>query len=842
MGTVASNITQTVSFYNTTGVIEKGHNLYYVPRPAVFGSAYLTNLLTVVHRVTDYEGISISQWSPEDRMLSIKGRIEDFRTSGTYKGLNYAIVTQVITYPNSSTDTFYYAYFVVGARQNGIGAVLVDLEPDHFTNVFFLQKVGTITTTDVFNKYIKNAYVERQHYDRTTTTSGKTNHIYKNFWRQSDELGNIKITFNLYKWELGTGYSSPSVFVKGLSINGVEQTNYGTPTENITDEGLYYKITIEFYSGTLGSLPCEVVLDITTSYTYKRYVNDAIFSNYEESFRFRRQQKDKKTRLLYPLTDTEINTVKNVTAWSSLSDALKEKILKQSIAVEHYVFKDNKLLIPYGTSSSYIYNLNQIKYPNTNVSRQLPDVFALRCVVPEQFKNYEKNIKEVLKNVFFKEINAGTVYYKSNMPIIELMETPKYPEYIASCFITKDDDILNQITFENRTVGVTTKLCTIVNEVRIAMTSDLEGIGLAVLPQGELFDNARNGDYYYNIGLYQSEYHIQIHNKSDGSIVRNTYLYNFFVSSGKSQQVVLNLSDDATVSKTTYFEPILTFSPYSFYSISYLGNIEVPLNKNSYYQEPVINADYIISVTDSMKVTFIPTYKINGNYYKYYTESLSLTLNNEIVFSSEILDQYLIQNKAQMKNQYAINDTNLAKNIGTSALGGLTTGFGVGMMSGNPIAGVVSGLIGAGVGAIGSAITWSVNNKEIEMNQKSKLADVGNMPNTLKQTGTDIATDTAIGEMGLYLNHYTIDSVSYNNIAKYLERYGYLVNIYSTLNCYNRKGWNYIKLVDFEIHKSMSDAQEESIRQIFKNGVTLLHEPTYLHSDTLHNYEVSLDS
>ena len=128
------------------------------------------------------------------------------------------------------------------------------------------------------------------------------------------------------------------------------------------------------------------------------------------------------------------------------------------------------------------------------------------------------------------------------------------------------------------------------------------------------------------------------------------------------------------------------------------------------------------------------------------------------------------------------------------------------------------------------------------MNQKSKLADVGQQPNNVKQVGTDIITDLSISEIGVYLNHYTIDEISYNNIAKYLERYGYLVNIYSELHCYDRKGWNYVKLIDFEVDKQMSDAQEESIRQIFKNGVTLLHEPSYLHSNTLHNYEVVLDS
>lgn len=849
MGTVASNITQTVSFYNTTGVIEREHNLYYVPRPAVFGSAYLTNLLTVVNRVTDYEGLSISQWSPEDRMLSIKGRIEDFRTGGSYKGLNYAIVTQVVTYSDSTTDTFYYAYFVVGARQNGIGAVTLDLEPDHFTNVFCLQKIGAITTTDVFNKYIKNAYVERQHYDRTTYTQVVRKSVYrKRYWVDSDDIGTVTIKINLPKYLLGSSYSSYFVDIRSVKTPNGEELNYSTPAETETDKGSYYEIS-EVFGISRYNQTVDVDIEVSAIYLARRFVNDNIFANYEETFRYRRQYRDKKERVIYPLTSAEKETVASNPAWSSLSDALKEKILKQSIVVYHCTLKNNKLILPYRESGGNVHRGNYLTYPNSTVCKQMPDVFNIGCVVPEEYKQYENDIKKVFKYYAIKDTLTGRVKPTYNA-MYQLTEQDKYPDYIASCFISRDDEVLNHITFETVTYPAIGNIyMPVINDVRTDVGSAdssspiggkmVDGLYMAVLPASGYVEPAVSGDLSYGVSDSGSLY-FDVTVYGTGGSTPNCIIY--LMTSSNKQKLTLNISDDGTLSKTAYFEPILTFAPYSFYSLSYLGNIEVPLNKNSYYQEPVIDLDYIISITESMKITVIPTYKVEGKYYKYYTESLSLTLNNEIVFASEVLDQYLIQNKAQMKNQYAINDTNLAKNIGTSALGGLTTGFGVGMMSGNPIAGVVSGIIGAGVGAIGSVITWSVNNKEIEMNQKSKIADVGNAPNNLKQTGTDIATDTAIGEMGLYLNHYTIDTVSYNNIAKYLERYGYLVNIYATLNCYNRKGWNYIKLIDFEVDKQMSDAQEESIRQIFKNGVTLLHEPSYLHSDTLHNYEVTLDS
>ena len=82
MGTVAGNITQTVSFYNTTGVIEKEHNLYYCPKSSNntnIALEWLRLFETVATKRSDYTNIVISQWSPEDRTLTIEGRIEHFR-------------------------------------------------------------------------------------------------------------------------------------------------------------------------------------------------------------------------------------------------------------------------------------------------------------------------------------------------------------------------------------------------------------------------------------------------------------------------------------------------------------------------------------------------------------------------------------------------------------------------------------------------------------------------------------------------------------------------------------------------------------------------------------------
>ena len=92
-GTIPSNRTQTVTFYNTTGVIEKEKNVYYVPRFSKTGAtvgqevrtAYLNAFNVVCPPSSAYTDINISQWSPQDRTLVVRGNVDDFRLNMSLK-------------------------------------------------------------------------------------------------------------------------------------------------------------------------------------------------------------------------------------------------------------------------------------------------------------------------------------------------------------------------------------------------------------------------------------------------------------------------------------------------------------------------------------------------------------------------------------------------------------------------------------------------------------------------------------------------------------------------------------------------------------------------------------
>ena len=147
-GTIPSNRTQSVTFYNTTGVIEREKNVYYVPRFSKTGAtagqqvrtAWLNAFGSVCPPSSDYTAINISTWLPQDRTLRVKGNIDDFRlVTDEGECLNYFIITRSVSKTSGetvSTQTHYYGFFITGVRQSGGSTVEITCEPDDFTNVF----------------------------------------------------------------------------------------------------------------------------------------------------------------------------------------------------------------------------------------------------------------------------------------------------------------------------------------------------------------------------------------------------------------------------------------------------------------------------------------------------------------------------------------------------------------------------------------------------------------------------------------------------------------------------------------------------------------------------------
>ena len=752
---MASNITQSVSFYNTAGVIEKEHNIYFVPRlnhtSGKTNALWLTAFTTLCPSPVAYTNKSVGQWRPEDKVLTIEGDIDDFRDVDTLR-LNYMILTRTV-----DNTTRYIAYFLNSATQVGVNSVRLELEPDHFTNVFFLSDETTNLpdASTLFSNKMKRTYVKRQHIDRTTS------------------------------------------------------------------------------------------LGADTAY-------EDIFANYEETFAFKRQYRDSKRPLLYGqdyFSSAELQTITLTETWGNLSSAIQIKILKVCCAFLHVVINKNNILIGGST------NVNGTGWesPVTFLPRTRPltknNLTKLICpiaVIPPFLDKFTDDIKGVYDTIGLYLNNYRIGLYQTLYPRVvglkKLLENSYLHEYIVSAYITRESYLYKLMTFTNTLISINVKeyggtgsYSEKDDYFAVYLASDYNTVMEDQLPK----IISKEISYVKIEDSGQEEVRLRIH-KSDGTYPSVGEYYICLVEREDKISFNLNLNTTIPDLKTTYYDKVLDYNPYSFYSISYLGQIEVPLNKRNYKQNNILNFELTVTVSDVCKYNLIPSYLISSNYQKFYQESLVATFANQLTITTEKLMDYVIANQTQMKNQYAVNDLNVGKGI----VGGLLSGgatFGKQALMGNPVAGAMGG-IQAGASALESAVSWAFGKEEIALNQKAKLADLGNLPNNLKQVGTDINIDILTDEFGLYLNHYRIDDLSYNSICKYLERYGYLINMFMPLEVYSRKYWNYIELVDFEFNVKVNVAQEESIRQIFQNGVTLLHDKTGLNDETKHNYEVVLDA
>lgn len=903
-GILPKTITQTVSLYNTTGVIEKEKGIYFCPlitvtalnQNALVCNTWKTEFHSECTTDSNYENIDISIWNPKDRVLTIKGNADDFRCNyQNGSALNYLILSRTKTYEDESTETVYYAFFINSASQVGNGSVRLELTQDHFTDVFFLQNERPLKDfkdakgyVDVFNDMLKQNYVLRQHYDR----------VEKVYVRQTVNDGEdldpieyevIEVDSQYFKVSMEYEFELPedATDLTITSINAViyDVSDSGVDNVYYTINGNILEVIVE---GQIHDYHDQQLIDehnaqfeLEFYYSYKTDVytgnvketNLDVFSLTEEQFKYKRQTKDYKEYINYgdPFTEEEKEEIENTEEFEDLPETLQIKVLKDSLAFVHTTINNYTICdAQYGFNIfdfSVIYNkLSNInKFNSVEVGRPQPTIAngILTFVTPvscprDLCKKYWNKLTPIInfpiyydngKRIVQSTIQgAYSVIYHMNPNEFTLSDSA-LSNYTLNATLTKESSLIENIEFVKEGNNMTMHINAILNWNNISYNLPR----LVVLPEMKGLSPEDQSNFISAMIVNEVKYKINNESTTTESVyfTNLTQGHNFvfgIVEEYEPIEFTLDLSEPVKADSyvmNNYYEPLLSFSPYSFYSVSYLGRIETVLNKLNYYQNTTIDCELNVLPTNVTKYGFYPTYEINGKKIKYYTESLEQTITSELSVANSQLTSYLMQNKAQMKNQYAVNNIQGASNLFGSVLdtgASVLTGGLLGKIATSPEYGEMISLrggIGGGAGIISSAINWGISQATTDITQKAKLADVGNMPDNVKQVGTDIILDTNNNELGLYLNHYSIDKLSYDSISKYLERFGYLVNIYSDLHVNTRVGWNYLQLISFDYHHALSVEQEESIRQIMQNGVTLLHRPHVLESG--HNYEVMLE-
>ena len=146
--------------------------------------------------------------------------------------------------------------------------------------------------------------------------------------------------------------------------------------------------------------------------------------------------------------------------------------------------------------------------------------------------------------------------------------------------------------------------------------------------------------------------------------------------------------------------------------------------------------------------------------------------------------------------------------------------------------GIASGVMGVGfaiatggVGAIAGGASAALGGFQQVANAVNEKYQHSLIPDQAKG-------NTNIGD---YSFVYTNNSLEFKRMSikeeyarvidRYFDIYGYKVNIVKTPNIKTRPNWNYVKLINANIHGYIPQIDLNTIKELFNNGITLWHNP-----------------
>lgn len=192
-----------------------------------------------------------------------------------------------------------------------------------------------------------------------------------------------------------------------------------------------------------------------------------------------------------------------------------------------------------------------------------------------------------------------------------------------------------------------------------------------------------------------------------------------------------------------------------------------------------------------------------------YDDGIVLSNFPQCAWSGDTFKAWWAQNKASF----------VTSGIST-VLSGIATGVGAGVLTGNPIVGIGTGLTTAG-GDIAAKM--------------AQVHDIKSTPNqTHGQTQTD-SLNASIGRVQFNFYSMSIKAEYAEMIDNYFDRYGYICHKIKVPNHNVRPHWTYTKTIGCTIRGSIPVDDMNLICKIYDNGITFWNNP-----DEIGNY--SLDN
>ena len=872
---------QYCTFYDTTGIIDRGKRLYYVPsESSLVGATGTTvaqryvNLFDTVcpPPLSAYTNIEISRWNPEDRELLVDGNIDTFRKGSNSHPLSYLIIKRV--HQNSMTPTLhlpmFYGFFIEKAYQAGINSVRLELVPDLFTNVFYLSNnlhQPHLSSYDPFNRLIKNAYVERQHYDRFEYLPSEETISTLN-------LPLFATTKETYNYRLQ--YKSKRLPVSIYKMNG---TSY---FKILSKQNLEYYDTNAKIKNAFNNSPSVVMPYAYASINYLHILTKERIT-YPSVTKIDNLQPKEYVQAHYS-SDYEVG--ENI---PSAQQHLVIPFFTNNKDLKHFVdyFKQTGIqfvsrLLPEIAQDIVLDTLSDGDM--SNLIARLEDVFGyyIESIYVTPYSELSNNMSVILSNSGEYQIQFMGNIYNAGMtqsstittsPLAEFLGIPRVqnvsqsldmydsrvitePTYVFIP-LSKPETEFPQSSFNtgNQTLdAIMSSMLYYFNTWARKSISTNESFKEPPIP---LFKADSAGSQPLNL------INLAKNSDSEGVVYDRLILAPAFLVGKKS-----NLESTFTITKEvtnvgsqfdSYYEPILEAEPYSLYTLSFL-EVESPISMKRLYLNTGGNGSgwdgYDITDYFNCKITFnqlvnaqykfalIPSYQVyNSGYMRYYNESLLYVSSDGITIRNNSFYDYTYQQGARMATERYLQSLNGAIDIGKYVVNDIPFNIGSGMMQG----GWKGAVVGAGRSlrdVSNMAVDYVKDINSMRHLQEADLAGAGARADTYSSVGTELYYDLNNSEYMIYYNEYKIDDVSYNSIAKTLERYGYKVDIYDTLNVYNRQGWNFIKLYTFDYVENtairMTTEQEDELRNILIDGVTLLHNPEWL-ANGYHNIEKCLE-
>ena len=854
----------TATFLNTDSIIERENNLYYMPHSLISGDsgyenvvcfAYKNTLLSICNSLDGYRDIVLSRWSPQDRELIIKGDVYNFRRENNNSTpLNYMLLKRDELDENGNIiNSYFLGYFIERAIQKGINSVSLSLSVDDFTNVFFLMNTNILTSLDDYSyadkiqKGLINTWVEREHIDRIFKTATNSYALKTD----DDVFVNNDEKYN-YRYQI-KDMASPLSFNSGDIIQ-FSKEEIETINSYLEDE--FFDIDESLRNKMVKSCLCWCLVKcknpITLPLCYKLDTKDIKGSKYVFSDSPKKGLVNSKTKIADSMQTLLIPAI-----------VIRKEFEKFSSVLENIVFDFycDKL---YGVSDDESY-INYISGDGSNIKPKIQNI-PLNYFTDSENKNallldIEKFTSALSNNAWADYILSATIVRDLNIPLtIQYVNNRVRVRFVGGLFKSLYVDLSRDIHLipiaEMKKISYNYKRLISNNSLPSGIWGGFIPSSLASL-NDVVGGNALN---FKNVGasintLDGTTFIIDVNaddSYSKDSANDTSFYFVMMVSSIDDLKTSIYFKQDMLTKdycKNNLYEPILENNPYSFYSISYVGGLEYPFDKEKYKNETSglgsgyrVPLKYICSNNDSLKIGIIPYYNNGGTTYLATNDSFLISLTSQIPLPSDSYQSYYYQNLAQMKNQYAVNNYTRGVDLGNKLLNEAPANIGSSFLVGGQMAG-----IGQAIKEVSSAITmgvdWGKSNKVIEMNQKAMLSGAGIKPDTIKQAGTDVYYDLSTGDFGYMLNHYSIDNLSRDSICRQLERFGYYIDKYYKLDLFSRIGYNFIKLKHFNYNRDyvdVSDSQMKSINDIMKEGITIIHNHRTLINNE-RNYEILLD-